>query len=96
MDMCPGNEVAVHPVWIPTHTSDPPHSGGNPHLRKAPVSTLAPRHRAPHPTSTATLSRSTWRRVRQTLTVGVFVVTTAVGVTIGLNGAARLRPPRRW
>jgi hypothetical protein len=50
------------------------------------VSTSAlPLHRAPRPPA---LSRSTWRRVRRTLTAGVFLATTVAGVSIGLNGAA--------
>ena len=90
MVVCSGDEVGVYPMWIPIRTVVPPRSGGDPHPWKAPVTTPAPpmpRHRAPLPAPATPLSRSTWRRVRRMLTIGVFVVTTAAGVTIGLNGA---------
>jgi hypothetical protein len=34
------------------------------------------------------LSRRTWRRLRRTTTIGLFVVATVAGVTVGLQGAA--------
>jgi hypothetical protein len=43
--------------------------------------------RPPHPRGTP-LSRSTWLRVRRSLTAGLFVVATAAGVSVGLGGAA--------
>lgn len=46
--------------------------------------TPAPRHRAPSPP----LSRSTWQRVRLTLTAGLFAAATVTGVVVGLQGAA--------
>jgi hypothetical protein len=36
----------------------------------------------------ARLSRSTWLRVRWSLTAGLFVVATVSGVSVGLGGAA--------
>jgi hypothetical protein len=60
--------------------------------RKATVTTAAPsrpRHRAVPITGTpAQLSRSTWQRIRRTLTASVFVLTTIAGIGIGLQGAS--------
>jgi hypothetical protein len=60
--------------------------------RKATVTTAAPskpRHRAVPMTGTpAQLSRSTWQRIRRTLTASVFVLTTIAGIVIGLQGAS--------
>ena len=60
------------------------------HLERHFVSIPAPvsaRRREASPTR-APLSTSTWRRLRATLTAGLFVVATLGGVGVGLQGAA--------
>lgn len=52
------------------------------------MSTSGPaRHRKSAPAG-ASLSASTWRRLRGTLTAGLFLVATLGGVGVGLQGAA--------
>jgi hypothetical protein len=46
-----------------------------------------PLHARPRP-SGVPLSRRAWRRLRRTTTIGLFVVATVVGVTVGVQGAA--------
>src|SRR3954453_15370025 len=58
------------------------------HLERSSVSTSArARHRKTAPVG-ASLSASTWRRLRGTLTAGLFIVATFGGVGVGLQGAA--------
>jgi hypothetical protein len=58
------------------------------HLERYSVSISAPaRHRKTAPAGAA-LSASTWRRLRGTLTAGLFLVATLGGVGVGLQGAA--------
>ena len=44
--------------------------------------------RGAHRREATPLTSSTWRKVRRTLTAGLFVSATVAGVVVGLNGAA--------